>query len=611
MDIKTKGFTMPNGDTHIFIPPSPTESERGGIKAKAKTTENVEVVVGDDDKLYVPSYPTSLPASDVSDWAKANTKPSYTAEEVGALPNTTNLLQLDDTLTDENKAANAKVTGDKFITIDKDLSSIHVKDREQDYRLDLLKKDILTDSYEELGDMIANGISGDYISPGDELIVNKVSSLSIVSTNNALIFSVIDEQVFTELVGECENADYLLFYNGNSWTYNGAEVTSSDLGFTISGTPIENDVITVTMTVEEVSHTFVAYTTTGTNATAPVDNNVEKYWVIEQTYIPASQTFDDPESAICVTVGHTLSAGKYYVYNNANATSDYWCNYKRLYYLFEIPNDIVATEDTGDVQIRFSSRGGRETDGDARGVYQLTCMPYRCSDDTKYNSDTIVFTGQIAEPSSEYTDIRTIDGFTTNQAMDSEGIIYNNLGHVCYGNNEWNVSNIKQRMNSDAKSMTPVRLHKNDIVTSLKGVKGFMWGFDPRFKKLINKVTTYQEHGMNDEYTRYELYSDVSEMAFLLSMKEMSFNIQTDEGVVLDLYNTYTGGSLINDAIASRGKANKSGESPSTYRWSRSANAGNSSNARLVVATGSLDSNVAYVGYRFAPAYIIGRAKQS
>lgn len=32
------------------------------------------------------SIPTSLPASDVSDWAKQETKPTYTASEVGALP---------------------------------------------------------------------------------------------------------------------------------------------------------------------------------------------------------------------------------------------------------------------------------------------------------------------------------------------------------------------------------------------------------------------------------------------------------------------------------------------------------------------------------------------
>lgn len=61
MDVKTKGITMPDGNTHIFIPPSPTENRRGGIKAKKRTTENVEVAVGEDDKLYIPS------ASDVSE----------------------------------------------------------------------------------------------------------------------------------------------------------------------------------------------------------------------------------------------------------------------------------------------------------------------------------------------------------------------------------------------------------------------------------------------------------------------------------------------------------------------------------------------------------------
>lgn len=39
----------------------------------------------------LPAYPTTLPASDVSSWAKASTKPTYTASEVGALPSTTTI----------------------------------------------------------------------------------------------------------------------------------------------------------------------------------------------------------------------------------------------------------------------------------------------------------------------------------------------------------------------------------------------------------------------------------------------------------------------------------------------------------------------------------------
>jgi hypothetical protein len=43
---KTKGFYDRENDTvHIFIPPTPTESERGGITAKEKTTESLEVTI--------------------------------------------------------------------------------------------------------------------------------------------------------------------------------------------------------------------------------------------------------------------------------------------------------------------------------------------------------------------------------------------------------------------------------------------------------------------------------------------------------------------------------------------------------------------------------------
>ena len=35
--------------------------------------------------VSLPAYPTTLPASDVSSWAKASSKPSYTASEVGAI----------------------------------------------------------------------------------------------------------------------------------------------------------------------------------------------------------------------------------------------------------------------------------------------------------------------------------------------------------------------------------------------------------------------------------------------------------------------------------------------------------------------------------------------
>lgn len=61
---------------------------------KADTAVQSVKITGSDTELksgtnvVLPAYPTTLPASDVSDWAKAATKPSYTAAEVGAIAST-------------------------------------------------------------------------------------------------------------------------------------------------------------------------------------------------------------------------------------------------------------------------------------------------------------------------------------------------------------------------------------------------------------------------------------------------------------------------------------------------------------------------------------------
>lgn len=45
--------------------------------------------------VELPAYPTELPASDVSAWAKEPNKPTYTAQEVGALPDTTEIPKVE------------------------------------------------------------------------------------------------------------------------------------------------------------------------------------------------------------------------------------------------------------------------------------------------------------------------------------------------------------------------------------------------------------------------------------------------------------------------------------------------------------------------------------
>lgn len=76
----------------------------------------------DDLKGYAKStdIPTTLPASDVYDWAKAENKPVYTADEVGALPNTTVIPNVEGLATEEyvnDAIANAQLNSGSNGTI--------------------------------------------------------------------------------------------------------------------------------------------------------------------------------------------------------------------------------------------------------------------------------------------------------------------------------------------------------------------------------------------------------------------------------------------------------------------------------------------------------------
>lgn len=460
------------------------------------------------------------------------------------------------------------------------------------------------DSYAQFAEDIESGKSAEYVTAGDKTDINWVNTVTGVTTFDGSV-ACEDEQKFINAVGEAEAKNYNVLYYDGKWYYDGREISLQSFGLTITGTPKNGDVLKMTTTVTKVNFTFTSYDT----AQVGDGVNAAHNWLVEETYCRlGTLNFDGAESAICITVGHTLHAGKYYIRNVSGATSDYWCNYKRLYYCFEIEHDITATEETGDIQLRRTSIGNRETTGDARGVYQIYCKPYSCNTNELIEDVTVEFVGQVVAPTEEYTDLRTIEYFNTDQSMESTGIIYNNLGHAVYGNNDFARSNMIQYLNSDEKSMNPVRLHKNDVLTSIKGKKGYLYGLDPRVKKIIAPVKVKLQHGLSDEFTTYQDFTFDTNV-YLLTMKEMSFNVNTTEGKVTQLYNEYTGGVLTNNAIAGRAKYNKEGGSLVSYRCSSSAYAGSSIVSWLVSSTGANVNNFAHNGYYFAPAFIFAKGE--
>lgn len=116
-EIKTDGFyDRENDRKHVFIPPAPTESERGGITAKEKTTESLEVTID------------------------SATGKAYVA--------------LDKTLSKTGEAADAAVVGEKLTSM-----GVAIENVKEDLEISLLENDRLyegTNLAEKFKDEIAN-----------------------------------------------------------------------------------------------------------------------------------------------------------------------------------------------------------------------------------------------------------------------------------------------------------------------------------------------------------------------------------------------------------------------------------------------------------------------
>ena len=73
-------------DNQTVIPAANLNAIQDEVIANATAIEGKAPVQHTHTKSQITDFPSSLPASDVSAWAKASTKPTYTASEVGAAP---------------------------------------------------------------------------------------------------------------------------------------------------------------------------------------------------------------------------------------------------------------------------------------------------------------------------------------------------------------------------------------------------------------------------------------------------------------------------------------------------------------------------------------------
>jgi len=502
-------------------------------------------------------------------------------------------------------------------------------------------------NWSTLGDLIASGQSTSVIQPGYTTDINWIKSV-LGTTTSGLTVTCTDMDAFINGVGEAEESEYLIVFDGTNWTYGGESISLELFGLSVSGTPQAGEVMDIKTTVNAISYTFVGY-----DDFISVDANVPHNWCLEQTYAPDTKAYNTYESLFCIQAGKSVPAGKYYL-----PMYSYYSG-KTFNVCFELSAAIG-----GDTKIQMQSTGyqnGAYADASGASISNV----YKPNQLKPVLFGTTTAAGANISTTLLSTSDATAGGYSllTNLNVDANDpvVVVGDFDRSALGNNCWPMCNMHEWLADDTADDNYVPTYDNNIASAYNRNRGFLWGIDPRVKELIQYANIYWTSGYGNHdlesfqpatgtapasdaptyyvrsgtpgnrtftpaspqpsagasvegmfvlltsFTNGKTY--VSEdRVFLLSMKEMSFDIQTNEGNATDLYSEYTNNTLTNSAVADRAKYNKAGGTLNNYRWSRSGYSGHAYRSRLVTSTGSYSSHYAYTGFFFAPAFIIGKS---
>ena len=501
-----------------------------------------------------------------------------------------------------------------------------------------------------LGDMIRDGTSTDLIEPGDMIDFNWIKSV-LGTTTSGLTVNCTDMDAFINAIGEAEEAVYLFVYDGTNWTYNGEAVNLANYALTVSGTPSTGEVMTIKTTVTPVSYTFVSYDTV-----KPSDSNVVHNWCLEETYAPNTKAYDTYEALFAVYPGKSVPVGNYHLRSYSYRSGFYVDMY------------LSVTSAIGDADNMIQARSNGYLSGqtivnadnvEKTGVYVISGLtPTICG--TRTNASGAVTIAYTPASGVSYTELSALNTDANDPVVYTSNGIFDK---AVFGSNVWPRANLSEWANDETGAKTSVTpTYPLDVPSAYNLGAGGLWGLDPRVKALIqyasvlwtagygnddsagayaiatgtapssNAPTYYERSGQRGAWvytaldpqpsadadvSGYYVYTDAyqqgktyetDQKVFLLSMKEMSFNIQTDEGAATQLYSEYTNNVLTNDAVSARAKTNKAGGSVNSYRWSRSGLSGYAHVSWVVSSAGSYSGSSACDAFFYARAFILGKS---
>ena len=367
-------------------------------------------------------------------------------------------------------------------------------------------------SFKRLQELIRAGRIDDYLAIGDEIEVEKETGLSVSSSNAGLTVT-ITEATWNNRVEHLHHGVYEFKNDGYEWSNNelGEGLDMAYLGINISGTPVEDDVITVTVATATLVFQYVAK-----DKVTLRNPNLTHSAVFMLKNIYRTFNFNPAEAIIYADVA--MPAGTYH-FNLYKA--DY------IYYL----NAALQNKD-----VQFTTT----VDIPAGGQLVLTTGSFNESTAvsdlklTSYSSRTSTSALESNIACSEGTS--GTDLGDANKASNNGKI--NSTDRCVYGNNNWEQSSLRQWLNSNAGANSwwaPKGLFSRPSGSGISD-PSWMYGIEKDFLDVLQEVATPTVQNWFDGGTKKVTYDKF----FIPSNSQVWFTADEEEGEPWDYYTMFS-----------------------------------------------------------------------
>ena len=420
-------------------------------------------------------------------------------------------------------------------------------------------------SFADLQNLTRLGLASKVVSVGDQISCEKATSITAAVSGTGITAATVDFEKFRKATKTTAGA-YAFTYDA-AWKLDGKAADLAVYGITVTGTPANGDVVTVT----EQTETLV-WDVIGIDHDTPTNKNYKHSITLQLHGCYVKAQFDAKEALYYAE--NELAAG---TYNFTIDTRPGYTGDNGKSFQFTLTNPVPA--------------GGQiflET------VYDKSFVGKSIKTYANGNSADALETATVTE-GSDGTALGVADGSINN---------VNSIQRIMCASSNWRCSAIRQLINSSAaaESVWVPQSHFDRPPRWNGAFGGFLKGIDDDFNAVVGKV---------DKVTTLNTVTDGggsetnAERFFLLSRSEIYANSDTSisEGAA---YSYYSDGSTLNNANSGNDTNRiKYFANEPVYWWLRTAYPLTSYNVRYASPTGSVGFGTADGAFGIAPACCI------